>query len=31
MLKLEEIHKQTGETYVDPTAMLRQMREVSDF
>ena len=31
MLKLEGMHRQTGETYVDPTAMLRQMREVSDF
>ena len=31
MLKLEGMHRQTGETYVDPTAMLRQMRDVSDF
>ena len=31
MLKLEGMHRQTEETYVDPTAMLRQMREVSDF
>ena len=30
MLKLEGLHRQTGEAYVDPTAMLRQMREVSD-
>ena len=31
MLKLEGMHRQAEETYVDPTAMLRQMREVSDF
>ena len=31
MLKLEGMHRQTGEVYVDPTAMLRQMREISDF
>ena len=31
MLKLGGMHRQTEETYVDPTAMLRQMREVSDF
>ena len=31
MLKLGRMHKQTGERFVDPTAMLRQMREVSDF
>ena len=26
MVRLEGMHKQTGETYVDPTAMLRQIR-----
>ena len=31
MLKLEGMHRQTGEAYVDLTAKLRQMREVSDF
>ena len=31
MQKLEGMHRQTGETYVDPTAMPRQMREVSYF
>ena len=31
MLKLEGMHRQTEETYVDPTAMLRQMRDVSHF
>ena len=31
MLKLGKMHRQTGETFVDPTAMSRQMREVSDF
>ena len=30
MLKLEGMHRQSGETYVHPTVMLRQMREVSD-
>ena len=25
------MHRQTGEKFVDPTAMSRQMREVSDF
>ena len=29
MLKLGRMHRQTGERFVDPTAMLRQMREVS--
>ena len=28
MLNLGRIHRQTGETFVDPTAMSRQMREV---
>ena len=31
MLKLGRVHRQTGEKFVDPTAMSRQMREVSDF
>ena len=31
MLTLEGMHMQTGETCVDPMAMLRQMREVSEF
>ena len=31
MLKLGKMHRQTGERFVDPTAMSRQMREVSDF
>ena len=31
MLKLEGMRRQTEKTYVDPIAMLRQMREVSDF
>ena len=31
MLKLGRMHRQTGEKFVDPTAMSRQMREVSDF
>ena len=29
MLKLGRMHRQTGEMFVDPTAMSRQMREVS--
>ena len=28
---LGRMHRQTGEKFVDPTAMSRQMREVSDF
>ena len=31
MLKLGRMHRQTGKRFVDPTAMSRQMREVSDF
>ena len=31
MLKLGRMHRQTGETLVDPTALSRQMREVSGF
>ena len=31
MLKLGRMHRQTGEKFVDPTAMSRQIREVSDF
>ena len=31
MLKLGRMHGQTGEKFVDPTAMSRQMRVVSDF
>ena len=31
MLKLERMHKQTGERFVDPTAMASQIREVLDF
>ena len=31
MLKLGRMHRQTGERFVDPTVILRQMREVSDF
>ena len=31
MLKLGRMHRQTGETFVDPTAVSRQMRDVSDF
>ena len=31
LLKLGGMHRQTGEKFVDPTAMSRQMREVSDF
>ena len=31
MLKLGRMHRQTGERFVDPTTMSRQMREVSDF
>ena len=31
MLKLGRMHRQTGEKFVDTTAMSRQMREVSDF
>ena len=31
ILKLGRMHRQTGEKFVDPTAMSRQMREVSDF
>ena len=30
MVKLGRMHRQTGETFVDPTAMWKQMREVSD-
>ena len=30
MLKLGRMHRQAGETFVDPTAMSRRMREVSD-
>ena len=30
MLKLGRMHRQTGEKFVDLTAMWRQMREVSD-
>ena len=31
MLQLKGMHRQTGEMYVDPTAMWRQMTDVSDF
>ena len=31
ILKLGRMHRQTGERFVDATAMLRHMREVSDF
>ena len=31
MLKLGRLHRQTGERFDDPTALSRQMREVSDF
>ena len=31
MLKLGRMHRQTGEKFVDPTAMSRQMGEVSNF
>ena len=31
MLKLGRMHRQTGERFVGLTAMMRQMREVSDF
>ena len=31
MVKLGRMHRQTGEMFVDPTAMSRQIREVSDF
>ena len=31
MLKLGKMHMQIGERFVDPTALSRQMREVSDF
>ena len=31
MLKLERMHRPTGETFVDPTTISRQMREVSDY
>ena len=31
MLKLGRVHRQTGERFVDPTAMSRQIREVSNF
>ena len=31
MLKMGRMHRRTGERFVDPTAMSRQMREVSDF
>ena len=30
-VKLGRMHRQTGEKFVNPTAMSRQMREVSDF
>ena len=30
MLKLGKMHKQSGETFVDPTEMSRQIREVPD-
>ena len=29
--EIKRMHRQTGEKFVDPTAMSRQMREVSDF
>ena len=29
--KVGRLHRQTGKKFVDPTAMSRQMREVSDF
>ena len=29
--KVGKMHRQTGEKFVDPTAMSRQVREVSDF
>ena len=31
MLKLGRVHRQTGEKFVDPAAMSRQTREVSNF
>ena len=31
MLKLGRMRRQTGDAFVDLTAMSRQMREVSDF
>ena len=31
MLKLRAMHRQTGKTFAGPTAMMRQMREISDF
>ena len=31
MIKLGRMHRRTAETFVDFTAMSRQMREVSDF
>ena len=31
MLQLQRMRRQSGEAFADPTAMLRQMREVSDF
>ena len=31
MLKLGRVHRQTRGTFVDPTAMMIQMREVPDF
>ena len=31
LYKLGRMHRQTGEKFVDPTAMSRQMRDVSDF
>ena len=31
MLKLGRMHRQTWKTFVDPTAMSKLMREVSDF
>ena len=31
MLMLEGMHRQTGDTYVNPIAMLKQIREVSNF
>ena len=30
-VKLERMRRQTGETFIDPTAMLTQMRETSNF
>ena len=31
MLKLGKVNRQTRERFVDPTAMSRQMRKVSDY